>query len=137
MGIPILNFLCPLVAYRRLKVYHKTSWDRDDHIKVTHAPMAKWRFFAAALVAIGGLLFYFHEKKEEIAQVRNLSFEFMSRADLQILARTFPLTAKRCSLGIGAFRYHTRSLSENLLRDLFASQPHNPETQVRNERTSA
>ncbi len=66
MGIPILNFFCLLIAYHKLKVFQITSWDRDDHIKVTHFPIGRWRIYVAAIVAATGLLTYYTEKEREL-----------------------------------------------------------------------
>lgn len=52
MMIPIINFLCMLVAYQRLKVLQTTSWDRDENIRVTHEPMGRWRVVTAAVVIV-------------------------------------------------------------------------------------
>jgi RDD family. len=62
LGIPILNALCLLVAYQRLKLTHTTSWDRDDRIYVTHHFIPQWRIIAAALFASIGMLVYFSLK---------------------------------------------------------------------------
>lgn len=64
MGIPGLNVFCLLFAYHRLRVLKQTSWDREEHIVVWHYPMAQWRVVVAAMVAFGGLLFYYGEKRE-------------------------------------------------------------------------
>ncbi len=62
LGIPILNVLCLLVAYQRLKLTHTTSWDRDDHVHVAHRPIAPWRLTAAAIFASCSLIVYFSIK---------------------------------------------------------------------------
>jgi hypothetical protein len=62
MGIPVLNAFCMLIAYHRLKMFKITSWDLDDHIQVTHHPIAQWRFVFAVIVAVAGLLFHFGMK---------------------------------------------------------------------------
>lgn len=59
MGIPIINCLCLLVAYQRLKLFKTTSWDRDDQIQVIHHPIARWRLISAAIITLFGLLFYY------------------------------------------------------------------------------
>lgn len=62
MGIPVLNVLCMLFAYQKLKLIHQASWDRDERILVTHRKIGSWRAVLAILVAIGGLLFYYSDK---------------------------------------------------------------------------
>ena len=62
MGIPVINFLCLLVAYQRLRMFRQTSWDREENIVVTHHPIGRWRLIAAAAIAAGGLLFYYNDK---------------------------------------------------------------------------
>jgi len=59
MGIPVLNCFCLLVAYNKLKVSQITTWDREDHISVTHYPIGRWRIYAAALIAATGALYYY------------------------------------------------------------------------------
>lgn len=70
MGIPLICQLCMLVAYHRLKVFRKTSWDHEGHITIIHSPIGKWRLVVAVVIAIGGMLFYFHNKKEGIQQIK-------------------------------------------------------------------
>lgn len=70
MGIVGLNFLCLAVAYQKLKIFKITSWDREDHIQVTHYPIGRWRIYFAVFVAVGGLLFYMQEKNKEIYHAR-------------------------------------------------------------------
>lgn len=62
MGIPIINCFCLLVAYHRLRVFRQTSWDREENIIVLHRPIGRWRIIAAAIIAAGGLLFYYTDK---------------------------------------------------------------------------
>jgi len=64
MMIPFINLLCMLVAYHKLKAFQITSWDRDDRILVTHRPVARFRVVLAAIVIVGGLLFYYSEKNK-------------------------------------------------------------------------
>ena len=66
MGIPVLNAVCLLVAYNRLKFFQITSWDRDDHVHVYHDPLPRWRLIGASLFAIIGILFYFSMKSSEM-----------------------------------------------------------------------
>lgn len=66
MGIPVLNFFCLLMAYNKLKVFHITSWDRDDHVAVTHYPIGRWRIYVAAFIAVAGILYYYSEKNLEL-----------------------------------------------------------------------
>ena len=65
LGISGVNFICLSFAYQRLKLLKTTSWDREDHIQVTHFPIGKWRMYVAVFVALAGLLFYREEKKKE------------------------------------------------------------------------
>ena len=62
LGIPVLNILCLLTAYQKLKLTHTTSWDKQDRIHVTHHYVAEWRFYVAALFAAVGFLIYFSMK---------------------------------------------------------------------------
>ena len=66
LGIPFLNVFCLLVAYNRLKLTQITSWDRDDHIQVSHDPISKWRLIAATVFTVAGMLFYFSMKNLEM-----------------------------------------------------------------------
>lgn len=66
MGIPVLNFFCPLIAYNKLKLFKITTWDRDDHIQVTHHPIGQWRIYLAVFVAVVGILYYYKEKNLEL-----------------------------------------------------------------------
>lgn len=66
LGIPVVNFFCLLMAYQKLKIFHITSWDRDDHITLTHAPIGRWRIYVAAFIAATGILCYYTEKNREL-----------------------------------------------------------------------
>ena len=79
LGIPFLNFFCLLIAYQRLRLLNKTSWDRDDHFVVTHAPMGRWRIFIAIFVVASGMLFSAYEKKKEAGQFRTVSIRVEER----------------------------------------------------------
>jgi hypothetical protein len=69
MGIPVLNFFCMLIAFNKLKLLRITSWDRDDHIVVTHYPIGRWRIYVAVFVAAAGILYYYSEKEHELKNV--------------------------------------------------------------------
>lgn len=71
MGIPVLNIFCLLIAYQKLKVFKITSWDRDDHVTVTHQPISRFRLILTACVAILGLLFYYSDKSEVLKNVES------------------------------------------------------------------
>lgn len=75
MGIMGLSFLCLAVAYHKLKILRITSWDREDHVEVTHYPLGRWRLLVAVFVALAGLLFYMQEKREFHAQRTVRSFD--------------------------------------------------------------
>lgn len=62
MGIPFISAICLLVAYQRLKIFHLTSWDKDDHFQILHRPVSRMRLGFAVSIAILGFWFYFHEK---------------------------------------------------------------------------
>jgi len=62
MMIPVINGFCLLIAYYRLKALQTTTWDREDHIVVSHSPIARWRSFAAAFFAALVLFLYFNWK---------------------------------------------------------------------------
>ncbi|HSX38282.1 MAG TPA: RDD family protein [Chlamydiales bacterium] len=57
MMIPILNGICLLLAFYRLKTFQTTTWDREEHIFVTHASVGRWRIIAAAILSAGGMLY--------------------------------------------------------------------------------
>jgi hypothetical protein len=59
MGIPFVNIVCMLVAFQRLKVFHLTTWDRDDHLKISYRRIGKWRIILAILVTVLGFGFYY------------------------------------------------------------------------------
>jgi uncharacterized RDD family membrane protein YckC len=63
MWIPGINFFCLLIAYNKLKLLQMTSWDRDDHVVVTHYPIGRWRIYVAVFVALSGLFYYYSEKR--------------------------------------------------------------------------
>ncbi len=62
MMIPVINGFCMLIAYYRLKTLQTTSWDRDDNIAISHAPIGRWRILSSAAFAIVAFYFYFHAK---------------------------------------------------------------------------
>lgn len=63
MMIPVINFLCLLVAYQRLKMFHLTSWDRDEHTRVTQDRIGTWRKpVAIFFIALIALFIYFPSK---------------------------------------------------------------------------
>ena len=68
MGIPVINFLCLLVAYHRLRLFRQTSWDREENIIVSHHPIGRWRIVAAAVIAVGGILFYYSDKNQVLKE---------------------------------------------------------------------
>lgn len=59
MGIPVINFLCLMVAYNRLKLLGSTTWDMDDQTIITHYPIGQWRIVLATAVTFCGFLFYY------------------------------------------------------------------------------
>ncbi len=65
MWIPVVNFFALLIAYNKLKLLQITSWDRDDHLVVTHYPIGRWRIYVAVFVAFSGILYYYSEKQIE------------------------------------------------------------------------
>ncbi len=62
MMIPVINGFCLLVAYYRLKTSQTTTWDREDHIAVSHSAVGRWRIAAGTLFTAAALLFYFNAK---------------------------------------------------------------------------
>lgn len=66
MGIPVLNGFCMLIAYNKLNLLGATSWDRDDHVAITHYPIGRWRIYLAVFVATAGILYYYTEKNLEL-----------------------------------------------------------------------
>ena len=62
MMIPVINGFCLLVAYYRLKAFQITTWDKEDHIFVSHSPLGKGRIGGCAIFAAAGLLYYFNMK---------------------------------------------------------------------------
>jgi hypothetical protein len=59
MMIPIVNGVCLLLSYHRLKLFQTTSWDREDHIHVTAAPVGRWRIIAAVVFTASSLIYYY------------------------------------------------------------------------------
>jgi len=59
MAIPIVNAICLLIAYQRLLVFKTTTWDRDEHIQITHRRVGTWRVVCAAVIAIFGMAYHF------------------------------------------------------------------------------
>ncbi len=66
MGIVGVNVFCMLTAYNRLRMMQITTWDRDEHVVVTHYPIGRWRIYVAATIALFGTLFYYSEKGKEL-----------------------------------------------------------------------
>lgn len=62
LGIPGLNAFCMMVAFNKLKMFHITSWDREENIAVTHYPIGRWRIYVAVVVAVAGILYYYSQK---------------------------------------------------------------------------
>lgn len=62
MMIPFVNCICLGLAYYRLKTLHWTSWDRDDHIAVSYAPIGQWRIVLSALIIASAMFFYYMNK---------------------------------------------------------------------------
>lgn len=80
MGIIVLNFFCMLIAYNKLRLFGIASWDKDDHVAVTHYPIGRWRIYVAVLVAVTGILYYYSAKREEqIANLRVASVDLEKR----------------------------------------------------------
>lgn len=62
MMIPVINGFCLLVAYYRLKTFQTTTWDKEERIVLTSAPVGRWRIIAASFFTAAALLFYFNAK---------------------------------------------------------------------------
>ncbi len=58
LGIPIINGICMMVGYHRLKLFQVTSWDKEEHIQVTNLAIGQARLTIGAVVAISGLFLY-------------------------------------------------------------------------------
>lgn len=58
LGIPIINVICMMNAYYRLRLFQNTSWDLEDDITVTYRPIGKWRIYLTSAAAIAGMIFY-------------------------------------------------------------------------------
>jgi hypothetical protein len=58
--IPLINGLCLLVAYYRLKTFRFTTWDRDEGITVFHKPVGQWRLVISVLITVLFFLRYFY-----------------------------------------------------------------------------
>ncbi|MDE3046040.1 MAG: RDD family protein [Verrucomicrobiota bacterium] len=59
MGIPIVNAVCLLIAYQRLLTLRTTTWDRQEHIQITHRPIPTWRLGFALAISLIGFAYYF------------------------------------------------------------------------------
>jgi hypothetical protein len=66
MMIPVINAICLLVAYYRLKTFQTTTWDKEDHIAVSHSPIGRWRVIVCSLFTAGALFFYFNAKNSAL-----------------------------------------------------------------------
>ncbi|MEN9654590.1 MAG: hypothetical protein RL235_702 [Chlamydiota bacterium] len=58
MGIAFINVLCLFTAYRRVSIFHTTSWDLEESIMVTGAPVSRWRIVVALAFAVGCMAWY-------------------------------------------------------------------------------
>ena len=63
MGIAIINILCMLNAFYRLRLFQPTSWDRDAGTVVIHHPLPKWRYYLASGIVVAGMISYSFWKK--------------------------------------------------------------------------
>lgn len=63
LGIPIINVLCMLASYHRLRVLRTTSWDLQEQVAVFHEAVPKWRFYCVFALAIIGMIYYSYWKK--------------------------------------------------------------------------
>lgn len=63
MGIPIINVLCMLNAFYRLRLFQSTTWDRQAGTIVIHHPLAKWRYYLALGAVVAGMSAYSFWKK--------------------------------------------------------------------------
>lgn len=63
LGIPIINVICLISAYYRLRVFQTTSWDRDEQITVSHHVLPKWRFYIVFFLTAAGMIYYSYWKK--------------------------------------------------------------------------
>lgn len=90
MGIVGLNFFCMLIAYNKLKIIQITSWDRDDHIVVTHSPVARWRIYVAVFVAVTAILYYYQEKNREYKNASGQLVRSIDEYSLQPLIAAGP-----------------------------------------------
>ena len=64
MMIPIINCICLLFAYYRLHALRQTSWDREEKISVSHAPIGRWRIITASIATVVIFLLYFSSKNQ-------------------------------------------------------------------------
>jgi hypothetical protein len=60
MGIVVINVICMLNAYYRLRIFGLTSWDREDNFSITHRKVATWRIYLALAISAAGMLFWNH-----------------------------------------------------------------------------
>lgn len=63
MMMPVINCICLSLAYYRLNLKQWTSWDKEDHILISHRPVARWRVIFAASLGASMQLLYFISKK--------------------------------------------------------------------------
>lgn len=98
MNILGLNFFCLLVAFNKLKVFQITSWDRDDHIVVTHYPIGRWRLYVAVFVAAAGILYYYSEKNNELKDaISHVVRSVDEHSPSKIIAARFDFSAEDSS----------------------------------------
>lgn len=63
MGILIINVLCMLNAFYRLRLLQTTTWDQEAGTVVVQHHLAKWRYYLAIGVVGAGMIFYSFWKK--------------------------------------------------------------------------
>ena len=62
MGIPIINFLCMLVASSKLRIMGMTSWDREDNISVSHYRVSQFSVIAVSFITFCSFSLYYATK---------------------------------------------------------------------------
>ncbi len=63
MGIPVINVLCMLNAFYRLRIFQTTTWDKEEGTFVIHQSLVKWRYYLAIAVVLAGMIIYSFWKK--------------------------------------------------------------------------
>jgi uncharacterized RDD family membrane protein YckC len=63
MGIVVINILCMIHSFYRLRIVQSTTWDRDEGTSVIQHSLSKRRYYFSTIVVIAGMIIYSFWKK--------------------------------------------------------------------------